>query len=124
VDLEHGVVHVHQALDRFRGQVKATKGKRARRVPIEPTLLPLLEAMWDESAGEGRVVDMPPDDEQSSRLREYLRRAGVGREELYANDETRKNITFHDLRATGITWLAIGGLDPLKIKASAGHRTL
>lgn len=36
-------------------------------------------------------------------LRAALRRAGVRRPELFANDQTRKWITFHDLRATGIT---------------------
>jgi len=30
-------------------------------------------------------------------------------------------MTFHDLRATGLTWLAIRGDDPLKIKQRAGH---
>jgi integrase len=30
-------------------------------------------------------------------------------------------MTWHDLRATGLTWLAIRGDDPLKIKQRAGH---
>lgn len=51
-----------------------------------------------------------------------LRAAGLGREELFAGDATRKAITFHDLRATGITWMAVRGDDPLKIKARAGRR--
>jgi len=33
-------------------------------------------------------------------------------------------ITFHDLRATGNTWCAVRGDDPLKIKQRAGHSTL
>jgi hypothetical protein len=33
----------------------------------------------------------------------------------------RKAMTFHDLRATGLTWLAVRGDDPLKIKQRAGH---
>src|SRR5580692_2314585 len=36
-------------------------------------------------------------------------------------DATRKAVTFHDLRATGITWCAVRGDDPLKIKQRAGH---
>lgn len=35
-----------------------------------------------------------------------------------------KWITFHDLRATGITWMAVRGDDPLKIKQRAGHASL
>jgi hypothetical protein len=37
------------------------------------------------------------------------------------NDPTRKAITLHDLRATGITWCAVRGDDALKIKQRAGH---
>jgi len=44
------------------------------------------------------------------------------RQELLAvDDETRKPITFHDLRATGITWMAARGDDPLRSKQRAGH---
>jgi hypothetical protein len=32
-------------------------------------------------------------------------------------------MTWHDLRATGLTWLAVRGDDPLKIKQRAGHTT-
>ncbi|MBK7398397.1 MAG: site-specific integrase [Myxococcales bacterium] len=28
----------------------------------------------------------------------------------------------HDLRATGITWMAVRGDDPLKIRQRAGHQ--
>jgi hypothetical protein len=59
----------------------------------------------------------------AARLREYLQLAGVSRAELFveATDRTRKALTFHDLRATGITWMAIRGDDPLKISQRAGH---
>ena len=33
-------------------------------------------------------------------------------------------ITFHDLRATGITWRAVRGDDVLKIQRAVGHRSL
>ena len=32
-------------------------------------------------------------------------------------------MTFYDLRATGITWMAVRGDDALKIMSRAGHRT-
>jgi integrase len=54
-------------------------------------------------------------------LRTYLEVAGVTRADLHTADATRKAMTFHDLRATGLTWLAIRGDDPLKIKQGAGH---
>ena len=38
----------------------------------------------------------------------------------FASDATRKAITFHDLRATGLTWMAARGDDPLRIMLRAG----
>src|SRR5208282_3675872 len=37
------------------------------------------------------------------------------------DNERQKHVTFHDLRATGITWMAVRGDDPLRIKQRAGH---
>jgi hypothetical protein len=50
-----------------------------------------------------------------------LRRVRITRADLFTSDETRKAITFHDLRGTGITWCAVRGDDALKIKQRAGH---
>jgi len=47
--------------------------------------------------------------------------AGVTRSELHDDAPTRKKMTFHDLRATGVTWMAIRGDDPLRIQQRAGH---
>jgi len=54
-------------------------------------------------------------------FRRCLEAAKLTRAELFADDKTRKNITWHDLRATGLTWMAIRGDDPLKIMQRAGH---
>jgi integrase len=54
-------------------------------------------------------------------MKTYLRRAGVERSELFKTDATRKAITFHDLRATGITWCAVRGDELLRIMQRAGH---
>jgi len=125
VDLDRGVVHIHQSVNRETGALKATKTDEARRVPIERALLPLLQAMHDETKGKGNVAPIRSMDRKLSRqLRRCLLLAGVNRAELHAtNDPTRKAITFHDLRATGITWCAVRGDDPLKIKQRAGHAT-
>src|SRR5690606_8456832 len=47
VGLEGGYLAVHKARDRATGGVKSTKGKRARRVPIELALRPLLEDLTE-----------------------------------------------------------------------------
>ena len=61
------------------------------------------------------------DNNLSAVLRRMLLRAGIDRPELHETNDTRKAITFYDLRATGITWCAVRGDDPLKIMQRAGH---
>ena len=121
IDLERRIIHVHRAMDRKRRATKATKTQVSRRVPIEPPLLPLVERLIAE-ADQPRLLRMPPVEYLSGRLRQYLACAGCTRAELFATDATRKRIGFHDAgRATGITWMAVRGDDPLRIKQRAGH---
>ncbi len=49
--------------------------------------------------------------------------ARIGRAELLTSDAHRKHVVFHALRATGITWMAVQGDDPLCIKQRAGHKS-
>jgi integrase len=124
VDLEHGVIHVTKSIDAETHKVKSTKTGATRRVPIEPQLRPLLQRLRNErtsTSGE-RALWLPDREDRAVLLREHLRAAGVERAELFANDVGRKHITFHDLRATGITWAAVRGDDPLRIKQRAGHK--
>jgi len=126
MNAERAYAHVHRAADR-KGNVKPTKTKDTRKTPIEATLAPLLEAMREGAAGEGLVVtSMPPIEAMAERLRKYVRwgleDAGMPiREDLFADDETRRPLSWHDLRHTGITWRAVRGDDPIKIMRAAGH---
>ena len=125
VDFEHGCVLIHQSAHVDTGVVKPTKTKDVRKVPIEPNLLPLLECMRDQAPSEGRVIAaFPPRESLAKRLRKYLSWAGVTRAALFAEDETRRTITVHDLRHTGITWRAVRGDEPLKVQRAAGHDDL
>lgn len=124
IDLDHGTIHVHRGFDREANETKSTKGKAARRFTFEANLRPLLEAMHREAEGRGLVLDQRWFWSSATELREHLRTAGVTRADLFETDETRKNVTFHDLRATTLTWMAIRGDDPLKIRARAGHSDL
>lgn len=127
VDLAGDVFRIHQAADysKERGSVKSTKTKAVRSVPIEPTLRPLVEVLLHEAEAEGRelLVTMPPVSDLAAGLRMYLRRAGVTRAELYANDAARRPIRYRDLRATGITWRALRGDSHLDIQRDAGHES-
>lgn len=119
VDIERGIVSIRVAWDRETDEVKQTKtgNKSIRRFAIEPNLLPLLRAMHAARAGRddaaAEVVGGGP--AQASRGRSHRpRRAVSQRREC-------KRLRFHDLRGTGLTWMAIRGDDPLKIQQRAGH---
>ena len=109
----------------------ATKTETARRIPIEPALRPLLEAIYIEARGHkssskavtGPLLRMPSVGVLSSKLKFYLRQAGIERADLHSRDETRKAMTFHDLRATGITWMAVRGDDCSRSCSAPGTQT-
>lgn len=122
LDEEHGAAHVHRSLNRVGGGTKGLKGKEARHLPIEPTLVPLLRAIRAERKSGRLFPDMPRVDKLALTLREALTVAGITRADLFTDDATRKPLTFHDLRSTGITFAAIRGDDPLKIQRRAGHK--
>ena len=121
VDLERGQVHVHRSIDHERDAAKSTKTGLTRRFAFERALMPVLAAMRQEAGTRRTVVVMPRMRDLAEGLRSYLRVAGVARAELFANDATRKWMTWHDLRATGITWMAVRGDEPLHIQHRAGH---
>jgi integrase len=128
VDLDHGVIHITKSVDRGTRKVKSTKTGTTRRIPVEPELAPLLarlHAAREKARGRSanRVLWMPDHEDRAILLRQHLQTAGVWRAELFASDAQRKHITFHDLRATGITWCAVRGDDPLRIKQRAGHKS-
>jgi len=102
--------------------VKATKGRRNCNVPIEPNVVLLLDIIKRERGDNGALVpDMPSERDMARGLRRWLAKAGVDRHELHHRTPTTRPLRFHDLRATGITWMAVRGDDPLKIKHRAGH---
>jgi integrase len=69
----------------------------------------------------GASLSCLSDRDMARGFRTWLERAGVTRPELHNATPTRKAITVYDLRATGITWMAIRGDEPLRIMQRAGH---
>ncbi len=121
-DTEHAIVNITKARAKRTGVIKATKGRRQRHVPIEPTLAPLLEVLKAEAGNRGPLFpDFPSERDMARGLRRWLAKAGVSRRDLHEKTPTSVPLTFHDLRATGITWMAVRGDDPLKIMQRAGH---
>jgi integrase len=123
-DIDHGIIDITRAYNRRQpGEAKGTKSDAPRRFALEAELLPLLEVMRGEG-GTGLVIDLPSERDMSRGLRRWLLKAGVRRAALHERSKTSQRITWHDLRATGITWCAVRGDDTAKIKGRAGHTSV
>jgi integrase len=121
VNLDNRTIHVHRALNRRTGATKGTKGRVARRLPMHPHLVPVLETMKREAGEASQVFNLADDMHLAEMLRRHLRTAKAGRESLFTAEATSRRLVFHDLRGTGITWHAVAGTEALKIQQWAGH---
>jgi integrase len=129
VDFDAGVVHVTKAYDEDSKTVKAPKTRNGvRDVPIPATLVPLLKAMSDR-APDDVVAVLPLMGERSENLRsiwmrKHLALAKVTRSRLTEDSATTMQVNFRSWRDTGITWLALAGVDVAKMQRRAGHDTI
>lgn len=128
VDLEAMVVHVTKAFDERSGDTKTPKTENGvRDVPIPGTLAPLLRRMCkDREPGElvVPILETLTENRRAVNLRLDLQRAGVNRPRLYENTATTMGVNFRSLRDSGITWLALTGLDVVKMQRRAGHDSI
>jgi integrase len=122
-DIDHGIVDITRAFNRRKpGEVKGTKSDAPRRFAVEANLLPLLEAMRPTD-GQGLVANLPSERAMARNLRRWLVKAGVNRPALHERTPTSQHLTWHDLRATGATWMAVRGDDAHKIMQRCGHKS-
>ena len=77
--------------------------------------------MRKESGGKGYVCALPSFRDMARGLRRWLKKAGVDRAQLHAGTSVSKQLRWHDLRATGATWLAVEGRAPTEIRDVLGH---
>src|SRR5690242_3410292 len=61
------------------------------------------------------------EDHLAQLFRAHLLKAGVNRPALHKSPHTHVQSNFRSYRDSGITWLAMTGLDVVKIKRRAGH---
>jgi len=129
VDFDAGVVHVTKAYDEDSKTEKAPKTRNGvRDVPIPATLVPLLKAMHDRAADDNAAV-LPLMGERRENfrsicMRRHLARAKVTRSRLTEQSATTMKVNFRSWRDTGITWLALAGVDVAKMQRRAGHDTI
>jgi integrase len=124
VDLETGIIHVSKAWNFTKDEAKPFPQSAAgvRFVPIEIERRPLLTSLKEGAEETDHVVpNMPPPEDWAAALRAHLARAGIARAALFDDSETVKQITLHDLRASGITWRTLRSDDARLIQRAAGH---
>jgi len=125
VDLDAQVVHVTKAYDERTREVKAPKTRNGvRDVPIHANLVPLLKRMiegCEVKAALVPIVAQRSEFERAHETRRHLAMAGATRPRLTENTATTMHVGFRSWRDTGITWLALAGVDVAKMQRRAGH---
>lgn len=125
IDLDAAVVHITKAWDERAREVKAPKTRNGvRDVPIHPNLLPLLRRLVDgreASAALFPIMAKWSEDMRALKTREHLAVANVKRPRLTENTATTMHVGFRSWRDTGVTWMALAGVDVAKMQRRAGH---
>jgi integrase len=126
IDLDAGVVHITKAWDEEADEIKAPKTRNGvRDVPIHANLRPLIEYLLEHrERDEPCVVPLMAERssfERARTFRAHIKLADVTRPRLTENTTTTMHVGFRSLRDTGITWLALAGVDVVKTQRRAGH---
>jgi integrase len=135
VDLASGLINITKAWDYADEKVKPPKTRNGvRRVPIETSLMPLLQRMLEGKSDADLVVPLlsradavtsqnrrATVDHLAVLFRDHLKRAKVERAELHTSTRTHVQAVFRSWRDSGLTWLAMTGLGVDKISRRAGH---
>jgi integrase len=102
-----------------------TKTGRPRPVTIEPNLLPLLKALTKGRPPDAFLLSVRAHNRCASNLREDLILAGCKREALHVPkaDKQRAHLTFHNLRDTCLTHMAVRRDPPQDVQWRGGHTT-
>jgi integrase len=123
IDLQHGIIHVARAWDYLHGCEKEPKTRAGvRHVPIQPALRPLLERL--EGDANDRVAPLLASVHRVSVpqiFRAHLTRAGIVRPALHTSTMIAARANFRSWRDSGITWLALAGVEVARIARRAGH---
>lgn len=99
---------------------KGTKGKRARKVPIIAEVRPMVTARLDSASGpDARLFTGP----RGGRISTAVLRDATHWDEV-VTELGYEHLRRHDLRHTGLTWLADAGVLPHVLRKIAGHGSL
>ena len=125
VDLSAELVGITRAWDWEEEEAKAPKTRNGiRSVPLEPAIVPLLAALREGQPSEAHVFPELRglnENKVAARFRAHLALAGVDRPILFEDTATHMPVNFRSCRDTGITWLALAGVEAARIQRRAGH---
>jgi integrase len=131
VDFAAGVVHITKAYDEDSRTVKAPKTRNGvRDVPIPSELVPLLKAIHARTPlTDGATLVIPflgelNENRRAGWMRKHLAIAKLNRARLTEQSATTMQVNFRSWRDTGITWLALQGVDVAKMQRRAGHDSI
>lgn len=125
IDLAANMVSITRAWEwssRTVGPPKTRNGIRDIQIPVN--LRPLLERMAKGKRPDQKVVpaiERTGKHRTAALLREHLALAGVDHARLSRDDATHMAANFRTFRDSGITWLALEGVDSMKMLRRAGH---
>ncbi len=122
VDLEAGQLDVVRQATRLGVDKARTKTGRARVVPVELALAPLLKELVRGRPSTAPLLEVRNED-HARLVREDLATAGCTREALTADDAMRAPFVFHGFRDTCLTHMAVRRDPPQDIQWRAGHTT-
>lgn len=122
VDLDVMQITVARTIKNGREKQK-TKTGRLRVVQIEPNLVPLLRILMSGKNENDRLLLVRAHNRCAISLRADLTIAGCTRDAIHTDDEMRQHLTFHNLRDTCLTHMAVRRDPPQDVQWRAGHTT-
>lgn len=125
VDLTHRVIRIVKAWHYDEESIKPPKTVAGiRDVPIHSRLMPLLRQLCARAKPEDLLVPVMRSVCRTTLpqvFRRHLRLAGISRPALHESSLLTIRANFRSGRDTGITWLALSGVDVARIMRRAGH---
>ena len=124
IDFHAGVVHVTKAYDEDSQSVGPPKTRNGvRDVPIPEALVPLLRLMKERKASSlvAPLLESCSERRRAGVMRKHFTLAKLSRARLTEQTTTTRQIDFRSWRDTGITWLALAGVDVAKMQRRCGH---
>ncbi len=124
VDTRARQISVSKAWDEQTKTAKPPKTAAGQRtVPIEPALLPLLQALQGDDDEPVMPLLARGEDRNAGVFRAHIEAAGVARARLTADNETEEPADFRTLRDSYATWQALAGVPDKRIQRRLGHAT-